>query len=222
MNGHTAAMTEPDVTLTDYALTIECALFALLLYLHGDRNSPSRPWFMLFFASIGIATLTGGTVHGFFLDTESIGYRILWPVTLVAGGVAALATWGIAAKLGVSEKTERRIIRLATLAAIFYCATVLFLSQEFYITVINYLFPTLFLLIVLHKLYRHMRIRELGIGAIGLVLTFVAAGAQQGRLGLHPLYFNHNAVYHTIQAVALLMIFWAARWLVKKKGPGVF
>lgn len=215
-------MTEPDVTLTDYALAIECALFAFLLYCNGDRSAPTRPWFILFFASIGVATLTGGTVHGFFLDTESMGYWILWPLTLVAGGVAALATWAIAAKLGLSEKMERRIITLATLEAVFYCATVLLFSQEFYITVINYLFPTLFLLIVLHKLYRHMRIRELGIGTIGLVLTFVAAGAQQGRLALHPLYFNHNAVYHTIQAVALLMIFWAARWLVKRKVPGVF
>jgi hypothetical protein len=218
----TATMTEPDVTLTDYGLALECALFAFWLYSHGDRRAPTRPWFVLFFGSIAVATLTGGTVHGFFLDTESMGYRILWPLTLVAGGVAALATWTIGAKLGVSEKTERWIITLAILETVLYCATVLLFSQEFYITVINYLFPTLFLLVVLHKLYRHMRIRELGIGAIGLVLTFVAAGAQQGQVALHPLYFNHNAVYHTIQAAALLMIFWAARWLIKKKVPGVF
>ena len=214
-------MTEPDVTLTDYGLTIECALFAFLVYFHGDRRAPTRPWFILFFGSIGVATLTGGTVHGFFLDPETIGYRILWLSTLVAGGLAALATWAIGARLWFSEKMARWIIALATLEFVVYCAMVLYF-QEFYITIANYLPPTLFLLIVFHKLYRHMRIRELGVGTLGLVLTFVAAGVQQGRIALHPVYFNHNAVYHIIQAVALFMIFSAARWLVKKKIPGLF
>ena len=215
-------MTEPDVTLTDYGLAIECALFAFSLYLHGDRRAPTLPWFVLFFGSIGVATLTGGTVHGFFLDPETMGYRILWPLTLLAGGVAAIATWAIGARLWLSEKLARRIITLAIVEFVLYCATVLLYSQEFYITVANYLPPTLLLLMIFHKLHRHMRIRELRIGTIGLVLTFVAAGVQLGRIALHPIYFNHNAVYHVIQAVALFMIFWAARWLVKKKIPGLF
>ncbi|MGH7845470.1 MAG: DUF6962 family protein, partial [Candidatus Binatia bacterium] len=205
-------MTEPDVTLTDYGLAIECAVFSFLLYFHGDRAAPTRSWFILFFCSIGVATLAGGTVHGFFLDPETIGYRILWPLTLVAGGLAALATWAIAARLWLSEKTARRLITLAMVEFVAYCAAVLLYSQEFYIAIANYLPPTLLLLMIFHKLYRHMRIRELRSGTIGLVLTFVAAGVQQGRIALHPVYFNHNAVYHVIQAVALFMIFRAAHW----------
>jgi hypothetical protein len=39
------------------------------------------------------------------------------------------------------------------------------------------------------------------------VLTFVAAAVQYTRVDPHPVYVNHNALYHVIQAVALLLIY---------------
>jgi hypothetical protein len=51
-------------------------------------------------------------------------------------------------------------------------------------------------------------------GVTGLALTFVAAAVQQLRIAIHPVYFNHNALYHVIQAGALLLIFVAARFTV--------
>jgi Family of unknown function (DUF6962) len=210
-------MTEPDVTLTDYALAIECALFASLIYFRGDPATPLRPRFALLFAAISIATFTGGTVHGFFPDPETLGYRILWTATLIAAGLAAFATWAIGARLWLSEKAERRLFTLALTEFLAYAATVLFVSQEFWIAIVNYLPPTLFLLIVFYELHRHMKIRELQVGTIGWVLTFVAAAVQQGRIALDPVYFNHNSLYHVIQAIALFLIFWGARWLVKKR-----
>jgi hypothetical protein len=47
-------------------------------------------------------------------------------------------------------------------------------------------------------------------------LTFVAAGVQQAGVALGSIHFNHNALYHVIQAVALFMIFWSARWFVAR------
>jgi hypothetical protein len=38
-----------------------------------------------------------------------------------------------------------------------------------------------------------------------------AAAAQQAELGINPHYFNYNAVYHVLQAVALFMLLLAAR-----------
>jgi predicted Co/Zn/Cd cation transporter (cation efflux family) len=52
-------------------------------------------------------------------------------------------------------------------------------------------------------------------GIWGLVLSFIAAAIQQIGIGLHPLYFNHNALYHLIQAIGLFLLFWTARRLVK-------
>ena len=34
-----------------------------------------------------------------------------------------------------------------------------------------------------------------------------AAGVQQGRVDVHPVYFDHDVLYHLIQAVALVLMF---------------
>ena len=210
-------MTEPDVTLTDYGLTIECAVLAFLLYCYGDRSASLRPWFTLFFASIGAAALGGGTVHGFFSDTETLGYRILWPSTLIAAGLTAMATWIIGAKLWLSEKLARTISMLAIFEFAVYSIMVLFFTQSFFLVVVNYLPATLFLLTIFYLLYSHMRAQELRAGFAGLVLTFVAAAVQIAGIPLHPIYFSHNALYHVVQAIALLMIFRSARWLIQRR-----
>ncbi|MGH7254227.1 MAG: DUF6962 family protein, partial [Nitrospirales bacterium] len=41
-----------------------------------------------------------------------------------------------------------------------------------------------------------------------------AAAVQVGQVALHPLYFDLNALYHLIQAVAFFLIYWGARHLL--------
>lgn len=50
-------MTEPDVTLTDIGLAIECGIFALLIARRWPPATPLSLWFAVFFASIGVAAL---------------------------------------------------------------------------------------------------------------------------------------------------------------------
>ncbi|MGH7408224.1 MAG: DUF6962 family protein [Candidatus Methylomirabilales bacterium] len=211
-------ITEPDVTLTDYGLAIECALFTYLLYRRGGRPQPLRTWFAVFFGSASVASLTGGTVHGFFLDVKTVGYAILWPATLVAIGVTALSTWAIGARIQFSAGVARGISIGAAVGFAGYCVVVLFVAQTFRIAVLNYLPAAIFLLGVLTIAYARVREREVLVGMGGLVLIFVAAGVQQGGVALHPVYFNHNALFHLIQAVALFMLFWGARCFV---GTGI-
>jgi len=51
-------------------------------------------------------------------------------------------------------------------------------------------------------------------GLAGTMLTLVAAIIQRKEIKLHSRYFNHNAFYHLVQAIALLMIFMAARKMI--------
>ena len=64
-------MTEPAVTLTDYALAVECAVIVFVLARLDARDRKLFFWFVVFFASIGAASVFGGTVHGFFLPAAS-------------------------------------------------------------------------------------------------------------------------------------------------------
>ena len=208
-------ITEPDVTLTDYLVATECALFTYLLARKGNRKHPLRIWFAVFFGSISVAGIAGGTVHGFFLDIETLGYQILWPLTLVAIGVTALAAWVIGARIYFSPKVAGWVSIVAATQFAGYCLIVLLITQLFTIAMINYLPAVIFLTIVFTVIYIQARERKVLIGLVGFLLTFIAAGVQQGGIALHPTYFNHNALYHLIQAIALFLIFWAARWWVE-------
>ncbi len=209
---------EPDIALTDYGLTAECAAFSYLLARRGGRGQPLRRRFVLFFGSAAAAALTGGTVHGFFPDPETAGARLLWAATLLAAGITALAAWGAGARIQFSTAVARWIERAALLAFAGYVALVAAGVQTFAVVIANYLPAAAFLLVVLLLAYRRTSARPLLLASLGLGATFLAAAIQGARLGLHPVYFNHNALYHAVQAGALLLLFLGARWLVAEQG----
>jgi len=209
-------LTEPDVTLTDYALALECALLARLLW-SGPAASALRGPFVAFFASIGWSALAGGTVHGFFLDETSAGHRLLWPATLLGIGTAAVAAWIAGARMLLGAPVARAVAWAAVLALAAYAARVLSGSQEFRVAVLFYLPAVLFLTVAHAVLFVRTRAREIGIGLGGLGLGFAAAFLQQARVALHPVYFTHNAVYHVLQGIALFLIFLGARRLAREE-----
>lgn len=206
-------MTEPDVTLTDYAIAVECAILCLLAGRWRTDNHVLRRWWIVLFASTGAGAILGGTVHGFFADDASLGQRILWPATLLALGVTSLAMWFVGATAALREPRASWLRQAAVAALVVYAAVVLFIDSRFVVAIAMYLPATVFLLVTLVMLYARRPAGDLAIGIAGLLLTFVAAAVQQLRVGIHPVYFNHNALYHAIQGIALVMIYMGARAL---------
>jgi hypothetical protein len=210
-------MAEPDVTLTDYALAVEAALCAYFLA-RKDRRFPHRDdvgrWLVLFYGSSAGAALAGGTAHGFFPDRSSLGQRILWPATLLSLGVTAFAEWRIAARLLERRALQSWVDRLAAGALLAYSAGVLMGGRRFALAVANYLPATAFLFAALANRYRRTREAPLLPGLASILLAFIGAGVQQRRIPLHPRYADHNAFYHLIQMISLLLFFHTARHLV--------
>src|SRR2546422_6430208 len=60
----------------------------------------------LFFGSAAVASLAGGTVHGFFLDVRTLGNAVLWRITLIAIGVTAASAWAIGARRSEEHTSE--------------------------------------------------------------------------------------------------------------------
>jgi hypothetical protein len=206
---------EPDVALTDFGLALECAGFSAWLYRSSHADALLRPTFIAFFAALGLAALLGAVTHGFLSDPQSPVYRLIWSATLLAIGVAALAGWSLGARLLLSEIAAKRMMAAAGAVFAGYVAVVLLVSQSFTVAVIHYLPAAAFLLAAFTLSYLQRRDRFLLAGSAGVALSFVAAAVQQTETSLHPLYFNHNALYHLIQAFALLLIFLAARVLLR-------
>ncbi len=207
-------MNEPGVTLTDYALGLECAFFALWLLADGQSDHPLCLWFIIFFVSIGLAAFTGGTVHGYFPIEGTPGHTPLWVMTLIAIGMTALSGWAIGAQLYFSEAIAAWITRGAVIVFGLYCLVALFVTRDFLVAIIHYLPATIFLLVVYVLVYQQTQETAVLGGLLGLILTFIAAGVQQAQLSFHPVYLSHNALYHVLQAVALFLIYWSARWFV--------
>ncbi len=206
---------EPDVSLTDYGIALECAAFTWLL-LKKSRQSSLAGWFTLFFSSLGLGAVFGGTVHGFFNDPSSLRYRIFWPASLISIGMVTLATWGMASTIYFSSGTARWVSQGAAFVFMLYVGIILFIRQHFWIAICDYLPASLFLLGVWITVYRRTKAKPVLTGIYGLILTLLAAGVQLGKVAIHPLYFNHNAFYHLIQAAALFMVFLSARWFTSE------
>jgi hypothetical protein len=204
-------MTQVDVSLTDYALTVECAWFAYRIARLRTVTSLFRAAFMVFFFSIAVAAAAGGTVHGFFLDKSLLGYRILWPFTLIVMGITALSGVHIAAALQFSRPVAVYINRVALAGFLVYIVTVLFIRRDFLVAILGYLPALIFVGEAFLLAHLRKKTPAFLVGFLGVCVMLFAAVTQQAKLGIDPRYFDHNALYHVLQAVALFMLFFAAR-----------
>ena len=200
-----------DVTLTDYAVTAECAYFTYLLIPARSPISHLAAAFIIFFLSIAVAATAGGTVHGFFADEKSFGHRLLWPFTLFCVGITAFAGIHISAALLFSSAAIRLIDIAGVLVFLAYTVVILFVRSDFRLAVLNYLPSLIFLASAFLIVHLRSGKSALLVGFLGICVMIAAAGAQQLKWALHSRFFNHNAVYHVLQALALWMIFIAAQ-----------
>ena len=214
LNRAVIELTRPAVSLTDFALAIECTVFTLLLMRRPASDPLLRGWFVTFFGSIAAASLLGGTMHGFFEYSTSPVRTILWTATLLSILLTSFAAWSTAAILQLDARASLWARRFAVAQLVVLSLVVLFVTREFLVAIVAYLPATIFLLISLSLAYRRRRRPALAWGVAGLVLVFVGAAVQQLGVTVHPVYLDHNTLYHVIQGIALWMIYRAAKWIV--------
>jgi hypothetical protein len=206
-------LTRPAVSLTDFALAIECAMFMVLLSRRPASDSTLRRWFVLFFGSVAVASLLGGTMHGFYEYSTSPIRTVLWTGTLLSILVTSYTAWSIAAVMQLNARLGRMVQWFAAAQMVVLTVVVLFVTQQFLIAIVAYLPATIFLFGAFILAYRRRRDPALASGVAGLALVFVGAAVQQLGFVLHPVYLDHNTLYHIIQGVALWLLYRAARWI---------
>jgi hypothetical protein len=191
--------------LTDYAIALETAMFAVLL--SRRRNAKWAAPLALFFAGISIAALLGGTVH-MFLHDGSVWNRIAWSGTLVALAMAAFAGWRIGGLLIFSPRVAFVMSVAAACEFIVYCLFVFLGGSSFLYAIVNYLPSVVFCMVALGICFARTSRREALIALIGLFLTLIASAIQSLHIALWPPYIDHNSFYHLLEAVALYLIYW--------------
>lgn len=200
-------LAEPTTSLTDYALAlVALALGARLV--RGPGPAPlSRRLLGAGFLLAGLAALLGGTLHGFAPGFSVALKAGLWDLTYGAVGLAStLVATALAAAL--LPRAARGIIlaalglRIALGLAV--GTPVRLLPYDFALVVVALLAGSLAL----------GRRREPAAPWIlaGLLASLLGAFVQVHRIAPHPA-FNHNDLFHLVQAAALGLLYRGGRAL---------
>jgi hypothetical protein len=201
---------EPDVALSDLALSVETFAFALIGRRLPSAHRPLRTVTALLFLWLGASSLLGSVYHGFFpLGTATAAGRTVWILTMLSVGGAATMVWMLGGVL--TGRPPRRVAPVATLLFAAYLLFLYFVDYGFRVSIAFSIPPLLALLGVF--MWKMVRGRSPGapFGIAAILVMFAASALQQLHIGLHPRYFNHNALYHLIQGIALALLFNALR-----------
>ncbi|HYA46554.1 MAG TPA: hypothetical protein VEF92_03285 [Burkholderiales bacterium] len=208
-------MSEVVVGLTDYLLTIECGLFAGILMRLDSAWPEIRRHFAVFFSSLALTSLAGGTYHVWLSDSSSALADLLWRTTVVALGAVAFGAWAAGATLLFAQPTRTWAIRTALAEFLAYSVYVAAVDDRFLVAIANYIPAAVFLAAAFALAHRRRPAPPVLMGLAGLVVTGIAATIQRSGFSVHPHYFNHNATYHLTQGIGLFLIFLAALYFVR-------
>ena len=198
---------EPDVVFTDLGLAILGVYLGWRLCTAPGRGTLQLAGTLLM-GGLANAAFWGAIFHAFFpTQTATPAGFIVWiPVAL---SILVIATTLLELSLRILAprlpQSVRRLL-VATYAASF-AATVLLLDESFTM-IVRFYVPALVLFLVAAA-QEAARSRSTGwtLIAIGFTISGGAALLQQAELAIHTVYFDHNAVYHVLQGIALVLIY---------------
>jgi hypothetical protein len=195
--------------ITDYALAAVGAALALRLQARAEGQLSRRLWAACFVA-VAVAAVAGGTSHGWAPRMGEGTRAALWLVTyalvglgnlfILAGAVVAATRGGVRAAL-VAALVLRFAVWFAFIAA----------RPDFRYVVYDYAGTLVGLLVVAAWLARHRRPGAAWIVAAVLV-SLAGALVQRSGLGPSP-HFNHNDLFHVVQAAGLYLYYRGGRAL---------
>lgn len=194
---------EPSTMMTDYLLAVQCLYF--FLYLSRHRHDSFSHYMKLAFLAIGLAALTGGTVHGFRPVLADGVETALWLMTLYATGVAAFLLSVACFRLSLPKLAHSAIWGVFGLKLV---AFLIWISgqPEFIWVIMDY--GSAMLAILCLSIYTHLRHRlgheRLFIAAI--LIAFAGAAVQASGFSLHT-HFNNNDIFHLIKLVSFYLFF---------------
>mgnify|MGYP001572098750 FL=1 len=191
---------------TDYVLVALCGFFAWRLWRIGKGAAQASvcSW-AAGFACFGLASLAGGTFHGFSTIFSEAVLQELWTFTAYAIGLASffLLTGTLSACIMPSVRRVAMLIPYIQLILYaFWMAT----HDDFRYVIYDYAFTNLSIVV----LQLHAGISRRAVSAPwligGVLVSFLAAGVQFNEIAPHQ-HFNHNDLYHVIQMGGMYLFY---------------
>lgn len=198
---------DPDVALTDLALAILSAYLGWRLWSRSNDRRLQKAGAVLL-GALASAALWGATFHAFFpAGTATLMGSLAWKPVALSIVVAAATMLDLGLGLLLPRLPPRFRWLLVLIYAAGFAAVVILLDDSFTRIVYFYVPTLILLLLAAARQVVHSRGGGWSLILTGLLLSAGAAMLQQARVALHPVYFDHNAVYHLVQSVAIVFLY---------------
>jgi hypothetical protein len=196
---------EPATLVTDYLLALVALVFGLLL----RRNSPpaARRWFARALMLSALSAFVGGSYHGLAPNFNAEIASLWWKLTLVLLSFVSAAL-ALSLMHEVTTPRQQSWVRPVIILKLVGFVIVASVKPLFLVAIADYgttLLAWLLAALVGRRPWRGWMLAAIGISA-------VAAAVQQLRVSPSP-QFNHNDLYHVIQAFAFFACYRAGRRL---------
>jgi hypothetical protein len=201
------AIHEPDVVFTDLGLAALGAYLGWRLAKSPGRGRLTR-YGTVVMGGLASAALWGAAFHAFFpAKTATVAGFIAWLPVALSILVVASALLDLGLSLLAPGLPPRVRHALVEVYAVSFAAVVLLVDESFS-SIVRFYAPTLLLMLVA-AVVQVVRSRDTGwtLIAAGFAVSVGAVVLQQARVAIHPTYFDHNAVYHALQGVALVLFY---------------
>jgi hypothetical protein len=202
---------DPDVALTDLGLAILGAYLGWRLWSAPSRSTLLRTGAILM-GGLASAALWGAVFHAFFPSgTATLPGFLAWVPVALSIVVAASAMLNLSLRLLLPRMQFGVRRSIVVIYAMAFAAVVLLVNESFS-SIVYFYTPALILLLIAAG-QQAIRSRDTGwtLVAIGLVMSAGAAMLQLAKVAVHPVYFDHNAVYHVVQGIALVFLYFGLR-----------
>jgi hypothetical protein len=200
------SFSEPTTMATDYVLVVLCGFFTWRLWGVGRETAQASvcSW-AAGFACFGLASLAGGTFHGFSILFSEAILQEFWKLTVYAMGLASffLLTGTLGACIVPSA---RRYAMLIPYAQLIIYAFWMVTHDDFRYVIYDYAFTNLGILALqtYAGIIRRAKSAPWLVG--GVLVSFLAAAVQFNEIVLHQ-HFNHNDLYHVIQMGGMYLFY---------------
>ncbi len=199
-----ARLYEPTTALTDYLLGAQTLRYAVLL--RPGANSRTAQLWVVALGAAGLAAIAGGVHHSVHPGPGDAVRRESWRVVGITTGLAAAAM--LAATVYATIAPRRRPWWLAaTLTKSVVFGALNQTHNDFRLIIYDYA-SSMLLVLALLATARPPRPGRRAVIA-GILISFLAAAVQMSGITLHR-HFNHNDLYHLIQAIAFHQLYTGA------------
>jgi hypothetical protein len=192
-----AKITEPMTMITDYMITILTVVVSLLLV--RFELSLSQIFWIMALLFTGLASLGGGTSHGFkeFLGEKNSHQLWKWSVALI--GLANLfMIWGSLPLFSLFSI----LVILAFIQLLVFLYWFLLKNDSFIVVIMNYI-PSMLVVAAIQIYFMLQGSTAALYFLLGILVSLIAAGIQISLKGKLPKWFNHNDLFHLVQMIAI-------------------